>query len=190
MRIRKIYQERTPSESLMNDIRYPVGKFSWPEDVTAEKREDYIRTIETLPAKVRAAAAKVPAAHLDTPYREGGWSIRQMVHHLPDSHMNSFIRFKLALTENEPIIKPYDEAACAELVDSRTGPIEVSLDLLAAVHRRWVILLRGMSDGDYERTFRHPEIGLVKLKVNLALYDWHSRHHLELIVRTGERLIS
>jgi len=174
----------------MTDIRYPVGKFAWPEDVTPEQRAIYIETLETLPTKVREAVAKVPAAHLDTPYRDGGWSIRQMVHHIPDSHINSFIRFKLALTENEPIIKPYDEAACADLIDSRTAPVEVSLDLLDALHRRWVILLRGMSDADYERAFRHPEIGLVTLKSNLALYDWHSRHHLALIVRSAQGLIS
>ncbi len=169
----------------MTDIRYPIGQFQWPSDVTPEQRAVSIKTIETLPAQVRQAVASVPAIHLDTPYREGGWSIRQMVHHIPESHMNSFIRFKLALTENEPIIKPYDEAAWAGLVDSRTGPLDVSLDLLDALHRRWLILLRGMSDADYERGFRHPEIGLVKLKSNLALYDWHSRHHLALIERTA-----
>ena len=174
----------------MTDIRYPIGKFEWPQDVTPAQRVNYIETIETLPEKLREALAKVPATDLDTPYREGGWSIRQMVHHIPDSHMNSYIRFKLALTENEPTIKPYDEAAYAELIDSRTGPVEVSLDLSDALHRRWVILLRGMSDADYERAFRHPEIGLVNLKSNLALYDWHSRHHLALIVNAGTRLIS
>ena len=173
----------------MSDIRYPIGKFEWPADVTPAQRANYIETIETLPAKVREAVAKVPAAHLDTPYREGGWSIRQMVHHIPESHMNSFIRFKLALTEIEPTIKPYDEAAWAGLCDAQ-APVEGSLDLLDALHRRWVILLRGMSDADYERTFRHPEIGLVTLKSNLALYDWHSRHHLALIVRSAQGLIS
>ena len=164
----------------MSDIRYPIGKFEWPAEVTAAQRERYIQTIEALPAQIRAAVAKAAQNQLDRPYRGGGWSIRQMVHHIPDSHMNSYIRFKLALTENEPTIKPYDEAACAELSDSR-APVEVSLDLLDALHRRWVILLRGMTDADYERAFRHPEIGLVKLKANLALYDWHSRHHLALI---------
>lgn len=172
----------------MTDLRYPVGKFEWPEEVTPAERVKYIETIRTLPQQLRAAVKDIAPAHLDIPYRDGGWSIRQMVHHIPDSHLNSYLRFKLALTEDNPTIKPYDEARCAELADSRTGPLDMSLDLLDGLHRRWVILLRSMTDGDYERTFQHPEIGPVKLKLNLALYDWHSRHHLAQIVATAKRL--
>jgi len=171
----------------MIDLRYPVGKFTWPTEVTAAQRAAHIETIAALPHQLRTAVAPIPAEHLDVPYREGGWTIRQMVHHIPDSHLNSYLRFKLALTEDNPTIKPYDEAAFARLGDS-SAPLEPSLALLDGLHHRWVLMLRGMTGADWERSFQHPEIGPVKLKSNLALYDWHSRHHLAQIEATAKRL--
>ncbi len=160
------------------DLKYPVGKFRRPEKLTEERRESGIRTIAETPARLSAAVGGLTAAQLDTPYRPGGWTVRQVVHHLPDSHMNSYIRFRLALTENEPTIKPYDEARWAELADAKSAPIEPSLALLDNLHERWVVLLRSLSPADWSRTFRHPEMGLMTLEQNLALYDWHGRHHV------------
>jgi len=127
-------------------------------------------------------------AQLDTPYRDGGWTVRQVVHHVPDSHMNAYMRFRLALTEHEPVIKPYDEAAWAELVDGKTAPPEISLALLDALHDRWVRLLRSMTDADFQKQFRHPELGVVPLEKNLALYAWHGKHHVAHITRLRERM--
>jgi hypothetical protein len=162
----------------MTDPRFPVGKFEWPGEVTAADRARYIQTIADLPSMMRSAVSGMSEAQLDTPYREGGWTVRQVVHHVPESHMNAYIRFKLALTENEPTVKPYDEAAWAMLNDVKEAPIEASLGLLDALHQRWVVLLRGIAEPDWKKTFRHPEIGVVRLENNLALYAWHSRHHL------------
>jgi DinB superfamily len=126
-------------------------------------------------------------AQLDTPYRDGGWTVRQVVHHVPESHMNAYIRFKLALTENEPTIKPYDEAAWAELSDVHETPIEVSLALVDNLHDRWVRVLRSMSDADFLKQFRHPELGVVSLEKNLALYAWHGKHHVAHIASLRDR---
>ena len=123
---------------------------------------------------------------LDTPYRPGGWTVRQVVHHVADSHMNSFIRFRLALTEDEPTVKPYDEAKWALLKDAEL-PVEVSLKLVDGVHHRMVVMLRGLASGDFERKFRHPQLGLMDLNSNLALYAWHSRHHVAHITALRER---
>ena len=161
----------------MPDPRYPIGRFSFPQAVTAGERTAWIAEIAQAPAKLRAAAAGLTADQLDTPYRDGGWTVRQVVHHVPESHMNAYIRFKLALTEDEPVIKPYDEAAWAQLPDVAATPIETSLDMLEALHDRWVRLLRAIEEPDWRRAFRHPEIGLIKLESNLALYAWHGRHH-------------
>lgn len=158
--------------------RYPIGRFNWPEIVTPADRAKYIETIATLPSRLRTAAAGLTDEQLETPYREGGWTLRQVIHHVPDSHMNSYIRFRLALTETEPLIKPYDEAAWANLPDVANTPVETSLCLLACLHERWVNLLRGLSESDWKRTFRHPEIGLLTLENTLALYAWHGDHHL------------
>jgi len=125
---------------------------------------------------------------LDTPYRPGGWTVRQVVHHVPDSHINSYVRFRLALTENEPTVKPYDESRWAELADSRTAHIETSLALLESLHERWVLLLRSLSPADFRRQFRHPELGAVSLEKNLALYAWHGRHHVAHITSLRERM--
>jgi uncharacterized damage-inducible protein DinB len=135
-----------------------------------------INTLRQLPSRLRDAVKDLDDSQLDAPYREGGWTVRQLVHHIADSHMNSYVRFKLALTEDCPTIKPYDEAAWAELADSKQ-PIEPSLDLIGALHARWVALLEAMTDADYRRELQHPERGRQNLATTLALYDWHSRHH-------------
>jgi hypothetical protein len=165
-------------DSTVEDLRFPIGKFVWPEGVTAEERGAFIDRISRQPARLRAAVAGLNEAQLYTPYREGGWSVRQVIHHIPDSHMNSFIRFKLALTEDEPLIKPYEEQLWAALYDVAATPVEVSLALLENLHARWVILLRGLTEADWKRTFRHPAIGLISLESNLALYAWHGDHHI------------
>jgi uncharacterized damage-inducible protein DinB len=159
-------------------LRYPIGKFHLPENVSSEERLRHIHTIAGAPARLRDAVSGLSTGQLDTPYREGGWTVRQVVHHVADSHMNGFIRFKLALTEAEPAIKPYDEAAWARLGDVAVTPIESSLQLLDSLHERWVGLLRGLSEAAWKKQFRHPARGLVSLEGNLALYAWHGDHHV------------
>jgi uncharacterized damage-inducible protein DinB len=161
----------------MADLQYPIGRFSFPESTTAEQRQRWIREIASAPQELRAAVAGLSPEQLDTPYRPGGWTARQVAHHVPDSHMNAFIRFKLALTEDQPTIKPYDEARWATLADAAL-PVGPSLDLLEALHVRWVRLLEAMSEQDYQRTFVHPESGAVRLDQYLGLYAWHGRHHV------------
>jgi uncharacterized damage-inducible protein DinB len=160
----------------MSDLQYPIGRFTFPESTTAEQRQTWIQEIARAPQELRAAVAGLSQEQLDTPYRPGGWTVRQVAHHVPDSHMNAFIRFKLALTEDQPTIKPYDEARWAVLADAAL-PIDPSLDLLAALHIRWVRLLQTMSELDYQRTFVHPESGVWRLDQCLAQYAWHGRHH-------------
>jgi hypothetical protein len=171
-----------------NDIRYPVGPCVWSPELSAEEKQQHLRDISEMPAKLRSAVAGLAAHHVDIPYREGGWSIRQIVHHIPESHMNAYVRFKLALTEHQPTIKPYDEKQWAETPDSLTGPIEASLDLAEALHRRWSLVLNNLTEADFEKTIRHPEIGVLKLKSMLAGYGWHSRHHVAQIVATRQRM--
>lgn len=158
-------------------LRYPIGPFRAPGSSTPAIRSAQIQTLRQLPESLRAAARGLGDAQLDTPYREGGWTVRQVVHHIADSHMNSYVRFKLALTEDGPMVKPYDEAAWAELPDSRGLPIEPSLAIIDGLHARFVALLESMSEGQFQRSFNHPERGRMTLAANLALYDWHSRHH-------------
>lgn len=179
----------TPNTMEQPDLRYPVGRFTPELDITAERRKEMIDEIESLPAKLRAAVSNLSGPQLDTPYRPEGWTVRQVVHHLADSHMNAYVRFKLALTEETPTIKPYDEAAWAELADARETPPEVSLTLLEALHHRWVDLLRSMDEASFARSFRHPEQGRTpQLEQVLGLYAWHGRHHLAHITRLAERL--
>jgi uncharacterized damage-inducible protein DinB len=159
------------------DPRYPVGKFEMPSDVSAAKRAEAIGEIAAVPQKMRAAVHGLNEAQLDTPYREGGWTVRQVVHHVPDSHMNAYVRWRLALTETEPTIKPYEEAAWAKLEDAAHAPIEVSLKLLEPLHERWVTLLRSVKEHEFARTFRHPEHGVRTLDWMLFLYAWHGKHH-------------
>src|SRR5262249_831666 len=146
------------------DVRYPIGRFNWSGSTTPEEREHFIGQIAATPQRMSAAVAGLTAEQLDTPYRDGGWTIRQVVHHVPDSHMNSYIRFKLALTEHEPTIKPYDEARWAELIDARRAAIEPSLNLLEGLHDRWTLLLRSLSEEDVGRRFHHPELGVVTIE--------------------------
>jgi len=166
------------------DLRYPVGKFS--ADAYSDRAEN-LKTIAALPEKLRAAVAMLNDEQLDTPYREGGWTLRQTVHHIADSHINSLCRFKLALTEDEPpTIKPYYEDRWAELSDSKL-PIDVSLAIIDGVHQRWAAMLRSMTGAEFEKTFRHPETGDWTLDSALALYAWHSLHHTAHITRLRDR---
>ena len=176
----------------MSDLRYPIGKFEWRpaenEEQIAKRREHYIGVLAKLPSQMRAVVRGLNPEQLDTPYRPEGWSVRQVVHHVPESHMNAYIRFKLALTEAEPHIKNYDQAEWAKLPDSHITPPEVSLQLLAALHSRWVDLLQSMRPSDFERTLYHPEHGVLILEQMLAMYAWHCEHHLTHIISLRERM--
>lgn len=171
----------------MTDLQYPIGRFTLPQSTTAEQRQAWIREIARTPQELRAAVAHLTPERLDTPYRPGGWTARQVAHHVPDSHMNAFVRFKLALTEDQPTIKPYDEARWAALADAAL-PVWPSLDLLDALHLRWVQLLELMSERDYLRTFAHPESGVWRLDQCLAQYAWHGRHHVAHIMSLGRNI--
>lgn len=170
------------------DPRYPIGKFEKSMTVTKEIRGDCIKTIETLPSQLRKAVENLSEQQLDTPYRKGGWTVRQVIHHLPDSHMNSYVRFKLALTEDNPKIKTYEEHLWAELPDTFKTPIDVSLNLLESLHARWAVLLRSLTDEQLEKTFQHPEWGDITLAKTLALYAWHSKHHLAHITELKKKM--
>lgn len=172
----------------MTDPRYPIGKPELQEHLSDSARRDLIATLAATPAALRAAVQGLVPEQLDTPYRDGGWSVRQVVHHLPDSHMNAFIRTKLALTEDNPAIKAYDEDAFARLGDVLDTPIEVSLSLLENLHRRWDILLRSMKPADFARTFKHPERGNLTLDQNLGIYAWHGPHHVAHITSLRRRM--
>jgi len=172
----------------MTDLRYPIGKVEVESDMTAERRALLIDQIEQAPTKFREAIRGLTDQQLETPYRPGGWTVRQVVHHVPDSHMNSYVRFKLALTEEQPTIRPYNEAAWAELSEARSAPLEVSLSLLEALHRRWVMTLRAMTAADFARSFNHPELGPVSLDKALCIYAWHGRHHAAHITSLRERM--
>ncbi len=170
------------------DERYPIGRPEVVEELTPERRQELIGEIEEAPRRLRAAVQGLTQAQLDTPYREGGWTVRQVVHHVPESHMNSCVRFRLALTEEEPTIKPYSEKAWAELPDARTQGIEPSLRLLEALHERWVALLRAMTPDQFARGFIHPEHGRRQsLDQALQIYAWHGRHHTAHITSLRER---
>lgn len=171
----------------MDDLRYPVGKFKYDGPPGDEQKKAFLDEIAATPANLRAAVKGLSDAQLDTPYRPGGWTVRQVVHHLPDSHMNSYVRFKLALTEDDPTIKPYAEDRWAELADSKATPIEVSLTLLDSLHDRWVRLLRSLSGKEWKKTFRHPVLGSMTLEKTLALYAWHGKHHVAHITELRKR---
>ena len=171
------------------DLAYPIGRFEKLSRIDAAARESVVRDLEEAPAILRTAVAGLVEAQLDTPYRPGGWTLRQVVHHLPDSHVNAYVRFKLALTAPEPTILPFDEALWAELPDASSGPIDLSLDLLASIHARWLACIRGLPAAAFGRTFRHPDLGVMSLDEQLALYAWHGRHHTahitSLVARMG-----
>jgi len=168
----------------LDELRYPVGRFN---PAAAGSRTEQLQTLRELPERLRAAVSGLSDAQLDTPYRDGGWTVRQVVHHVADSHANSLIRVKLALTEDNPTIKAYDEAAWAKLPDSGL-PVDSSLAMTDAVHQRLIALLEQLSEADMQKTFQHPERGQVTLANNLAIYAWHSRHHVAHIARLRERM--
>lgn len=172
----------------MTDLQYPVGKFQMEATITEAERQRLIESLAQAPARLRAAVAGLSPEQLDTPYRPGGWTVRQVAHHVPDSHLNAYTRFKLGLTEEEPTIKPYDEKQWAELEDVRRTPIETSLALLAALHERWDVLLRALPAEAFARTIRHPELGVLTLETQLRLYEWHGRHHAAQITSLRERM--
>ena len=170
-----------------DNLRYPVGRFQPPAATSPEIRATHIETLRVFSERLRAAVNGLSEAQLDTPYRDGGWTVRQVVHHLADSHANAFLRFKLALTEDWPAIKTYDEAAWARLPDSRL-PIDGSLVFIDALHARWVALLHSMSEEDFRRGFNHPAMGRQELAAVLALYEWHARHHTAHITGLRQRM--
>ena len=173
----------------MTDERYPIGKFERRDQLNPDERRAMIDTIAAAPARLREAVSGLDEKQLDTPYRDGGWTVRQVLHHLPDSHLNAYTRLKLALTEDGPVIRPYDEAAWAGLSDSRDTPPEVSLALLESLHARWVTLFRALRDEDFRRTLRHPDHpGVLTIDWLVAMYAWHSRHHVAHITSLRERL--
>jgi len=159
------------------DPRYPIGRFEWKGPNTPEQRKQLIARIAALPSEFRAAVRGLTSQQLETPYREGGWTLRQVVHHVPESHMNAYIRCKLALTEDEPTIKPYAEERWALLADVPVAPVEASLSLLDSLHQRWAILLGTLKESDFERVFVHPESGPTSIDKALAHYVWHGMHH-------------
>ena len=163
---------------MIDDPRYPTGKFHFNPDVTPEIRRRSIAAIRDTPSALRAAVRGLTEAQVETPYREGGWTVRQVVHHVPESHMNAFVRFKLALTEDNPTIKPYDENAWVNLGDVARVPVETSVALLEALHERWVTLMEAMAPADFERPLMHPEVGAITLDRLLQLYAWHGPHHV------------
>lgn len=174
-------------DTLQDDLlRYPIGRFDPGKVAPAQGLETSLQEMQALPGQLRQAVQGLSDAQLDTPYRPGGWTLRQVVHHLADSHMNAYIRFKLALTEDNPAIKPYREDAWAGLPDSRLEPVEVSLQLLEALHRRWLVVLRNLSASEWQRSYMHPESGRTDLAHAAAQYAWHGRHHLAHILTLKE----
>jgi hypothetical protein len=171
-----------------DDPRYPVGKHKKKDVLPREERDAALAVLEAAPAKMRAAIAGLDDRQLDTPYREGGWSVRQVVHHVPDSHLNAYVRIRLALTEDNPTVRPYDEALWAELPDARSGPVEPSLDLLEAVHDRMVRLLRSLDDGQFSRRFVHPEGWEGSIDTLVNMYAWHCRHHTAHVTELRSRM--
>jgi len=172
---------------MTDNVRYPTGRFQFDPDVTPAKRRASIDAIRQTPSALRAAVRGLSAAQLDTPYRPAGWTVRQVVHHVPESHMNAFVRFKLALTEDNPTIKTYNEDAWVKLKDVAKVPVETSLALLDALHERWVALLETMQDADFARPLQHPEYGLMTLDKMLQMYAWHGRHHVAHVTALRSR---
>lgn len=173
----------------MEDLKYPIGKFKSEAEITETRRIQLINEIASAPAALREAVNGLSKDHLDTPYRPGGWTVRQVVHHLPDSHINAYVRFRLALTEDQPTIKPYEQQVWAELPDARNAEIEMSLKLLESLHQRWVFLLRSMKSEDFQRKFVHPEGGVQPLDQTLQVYAWHGKHHVAHITSLKKRMV-
>jgi len=162
----------------LDALRFPIGPFQPRSGFTAGEREGFINEIAGFPADFRAVFEDLSEAQLDTPYREGGWTVRQVAHHVPDSHLQGYVRFKLAMTEKVPTIKTYEQEAWGSTEDSRSAPVSFSLELLEGLHRRWVFFLRSLREEDFSRTYRHPEMGELSLETTLQLYAWHGNHHL------------
>ena len=178
----------TEDKAALEALKFPTGRFHRPSfPLPPAERTRMIDVIAETPSRLRAAVAGLSDQQLDTPYREGGWTVRQLVHHVPDSHINSYVRFRLGLTEDAPTIKTYEEAEWAQLADARSAPIEMSLMLLDALHERWVILLRAMTDADWRREITHPEHGKLPLDFFLALYAWHGPHHVAHVTGLRKR---
>ncbi|WP_115995270.1 YfiT family bacillithiol transferase [Cohnella lupini] len=174
---------------MSTDVRFPIGPYRFEGAVSEQQRTDWISDIADLPARLNVALEGLNAEQLDTPYRPDGWTVRQVTHHIADSHLNSFMRFKLALTEEQPAIRPYFEDRWALLADTAQAPLELSTTLIAALHERWVYLLRSMSDADYARTFFHPEsLKVSRLDYALGNYSWHGRHHVGHITSLRDRM--
>ncbi len=172
----------------MPDLRYPIGRFTPDQIPTPDTRNRHIEQIASLPERMRQAVAGLKDDQLSTPYRDGGWTVRQVVHHVPDSHLNAYIRFKWALTEDFPTIKPYNEGAWATLKDSEQTPVDVSLILLESLHARWTVLLRSLTAQDFQRQLNHPESGPHNVDWLLELYSWHGNHHVAHITSLRERM--
>lgn len=172
----------------MEDLQYPIGRFVVDPDVTEAKRRGWIDEVVAAPDLFRAAVKGLTPGQLDTPYRPGGWTARQVVHHMADSHMHTSIRFRLALTESEPTITGYNTAAWADLADAKTGPVDLSIALLEGIHQRWALLLRAMTPADFARSFRRPDGSVVTLDRALQMYTWHARHHAAHITSLRERM--
>ncbi len=170
----------------MNDPRYPIGQFTRQAVYSSAEVADFIQTLEQFPRLLRTAMVGLSQAQLETPYRQGGWTVQQLVHHVADSHMNAYVRIKLALTEDTPTIKPYEEAAWAVLPDSSL-PVSVSLSLLEGLHLRWTSLLKGCSAADWQRGYLHPASGAWTIEPAMGLYAWHCQHHLEHILALKAR---
>ena len=173
----------TTTSDTLDALRYPIGRFIVPEKISAEETQKHIEEIAGAPAALRAAVKGLSEARLDQPYRPGGWTIRQVVHHVPDSHLNAYIRMKLALTEDEPVVTPYMEDRWAELPDSRTVAVETSLRLFESVQERWVAIMRSMTEAQWQRAYTHPVLGRYPLDRQAALYAWHGKHHVAHIER-------
>ncbi|KXZ23536.1 metal-dependent hydrolase [Bacillus nakamurai] len=171
------------------NLKFPIGEYKPAEFISAEQRQEWINTLEHAPAKLEHAVIAMSDSQLDTPYRDGGWTVRQVVHHMADSHMNGYIRFKLSLTEEEPAIRPYDEKCWADLHDSKTADCGASIELLTILHKRWADLLRSMTDAQFKRTFFHPATKeTTTLENALGLYVWHSEHHIAHITELSRRM--
>ena len=162
----------------MESLKYPVGRFVWPAEVSSDELKEAIKIIDALPAKLRNVIGGLDELQLNTTYREGGWTVRQVVHHIADSHMNALIRFKLALSEDVPTVKPYDESAWGNHIDAKTLSPEHSLRIIEGVHARWVVLMQNMSEADWNKKYNHPQYGTFELKKVARQYSWHSEHHL------------
>ena len=172
----------------MTDPRYPIGPAPSRMTLTEDERRTMIEEIELAPARLRKAVMELEDEQLDTPYREGGWTVRQVVHHVPDSHINAYVRLKLALTEESPTINAYAEERWALLEDARSTPIVTSLTLLESLHERWVRVLRSLNETDFARTWRHPVHGLITIDWLVAMYAWHGKHHVAHVTSLRERM--